>query len=120
MKVIRRRYKSQKKPQKIKGGNNIPNYGLNSYNEDPQYMQISTRNILQKGSGKRKTKKYKKKSIIKKGGGSFFDFAANQSSNSISNFPNNSNNILFGNNVQNSAAYVQHIGEKNYTGELIK
>jgi len=114
----------QKKRITIKGGNNIPTYALNNYNQDPNYMQISARNVVQNG-GKGKTKKNKnknknknKKSMIK-GGGSFFDFAANQSANSISNFPNNSNNILFGNTAQNSAAYVQPIGQQPYTGSLI-
>ena len=136
MKITKRVYKkrksqnkSQKKKsqQKIKGGNNnIQNYALNTYNEDPQYMQISERNVVQHGtsvqhgSGKRKTKKNKKKSMMKKGGGSFFDFAANQSSNYISNFPNNSTNILFGNNTQNSAAYVQPISNKVYSDAVVE
>ena len=122
MKSTRKSYKNKKlqkkkssqknRRSKIKGGYQIPNYALNNYNEDPNYMQISSRNVIV--GGKRKTKK-----STMKGGGSFFDFAANQSSNSISNFPNNSNNILFGNHVQNSAAYVQPIDNKIYTGALV-
>jgi hypothetical protein len=118
----------------IKGGmtseNNsvIQNYALNSYNTDPNYMQIASRNVVQHGSGKsnknrirmNKTKKNKNAGGASGAGGSMMEFAANQLSNPISNFPSyNSTQWLVGNYSQNSAPYIQPLGNQYYTGTKI-
>jgi hypothetical protein len=106
--------RSYKKNRYMKGGNEeIQNYALNTYNIDPNYMQISARNVVQHGSGKMKK--------TRKNGGSMFDFVSNQLSNPISNFPNyNSTDWLIGKSSPNSAPYVQPIGNSPYTGAIIK
>lgn len=117
-KTLKRR-KSNISSNKIKGGGNfvIPNYALNTHQVDPNYIQISTRNVVQQGSGYKKLKKYRK---TQKLGGNAFHFASNQLSNPISNFPSyNSTQWLVGNYSPNSAAYVQPIGNYLYTGEKL-
>jgi hypothetical protein len=108
-KSIRKKY--------IKGGNDsIPNYAVNTWQNDPNYMQIASRQVVQYGSGSKKNKKMKK---MKAGG--IFDFAANQLSNPITNFiSSNSANLLYdANNNNNSAAYVQPIANRLYTGSTV-
>jgi hypothetical protein len=81
-------------------GPNIPNYALNTLNTDPNYMQISSRNIVQQGSGKKKMK-----------AGGLFDTVANQFSNPISDFFSYTKNSM-----DSSPAYIQPIGTYKYTG----
>jgi len=107
--------KSNKKSnKKIAGGNHsviIPNYSQNTLQHDPNYMQISSRNVMQYGSGKNKNKNKNKK------GGGVFDVAANQLYNPISNFFNPSSNqwLIGATHNINSAPYVQPIAVKPYT-----
>jgi len=119
--------------RRIKGGmtteNNsvIQNYALNTYNTDPNYMQIASRNVVQHGSGisnikikMNKTRTNRTKKNKNNGGGSMMDFAANQLANPISSFPSyNSTQWLLGNYSQNSAPYIQPIGNHYYTGAKI-
>jgi len=113
--IIKRRRTNRKKY--IKGGSavlgsgpNIPNYALNTYQHDPNYMQISSRNVLQHGSGKY-SGKMKSRSTRMKRGGALLDFVANQFSNVISNFPST---INYGNNE-----FVPPISNTVYTGAKV-
>lgn len=109
IKKIRRSKTKRRTMNKWKGGENgqIPNYAINTWQHDPNYMQISSRNIMQHGSGKRKTKK----------GGSVFDFASGQLSNPISSFFTSNSGSWFGSNsvASNNAPYIQPIGVRQYT-----
>jgi hypothetical protein len=94
----------------IKGGHIIPNYSINTYQVDPNYTQIASRQVLQYGSGKTNKKTNKKNKVVKKGGG-FIDYL---SSNPITQFINgNSSNFLYQQNLNNSSTnpmpYVQPV-----------
>jgi len=101
----------RKTARKYTGGNTIiPNYGLNTYQTDPQHMQISSRNIVQQGgSGKRSRRRGMK------GGDSSFSFLNNQILNPITNFISSTSTNVFNpnnTNLVNSAPYIQPIGNK--------
>ena len=102
-KTMKRKSTKRKTMNKFKGGHEIPNYGLNTWQHDPNYMQISSRNIMQHGSGKRKTKK----------GGSIFNFASGNLSNPIGSFFTNSGSWFASD--SNNAPYIQPIGVRQYT-----
>jgi hypothetical protein len=102
----RRRTKKNSYKNYKKGGSfgpNIPNYALNTHQTDPNYMQISARNVLQHGSGKHKMK-----------AGSLLDFASKQFSNIISNFPSTLNNGI------NQTSFVQPSSNTVYTGAKVQ
>lgn len=103
-KSMKRKTMKRKTMNKLKGGDQIPNYGLNTWQHDPNYMQISTRNIMQHGSGKRKTKK----------GGNIFNFASGNVSNPIGSFFTSNSGSWFGT-ESNNAPYIQPIGVRQYT-----
>jgi hypothetical protein len=115
-KTIRKRKSIRKKY--MKGGNDngtIPNYALNTFEQDPNYMQIASRQVIQYGSASKKMKKMKK---MKAGG--IFDFVSNQLSNPITNFiSSDSANLLYDVNNPNSAPYVQPISKILYTGSTV-
>ena len=98
-----------------KGGVVIHNYPPNSYEVDPNYIQVAARNVFQQGSGKRRSSRSVRQRRPLKGGGNL-DFAALQFANPITNF----GSFYTTSNMDSSPAYVQPIGGTNYTGNMIK
>lgn len=99
--------------KKQNGGDvTIPNYAQNTFQTDPNYMQIASRNVLQYGSGIKRSKR-KQVTSKKMKGGNPFDFVANQLYNPINAFLGPaSTQWLTGTTSVNSAAYIQPIGIK--------
>jgi len=118
-KRIRKTMKRNKRKscRKYTGGNegpNIPNYALNTHEVDPNYMQVSARNVFQQGSGKKRMRNNNNKRQ-KGGGDGLLEFASKQFVNPITNF----SSFYTNSNYNSSPAYVQPIGTSHYTGQTV-
>jgi hypothetical protein len=104
-KTIKRKNRktNRRKTNRRKTGGNISNYPLNSFEIDPNYIQVSARNVVQQGAGKKRRVK----------GGDLLSFAALQFTNPITNFAS------FYTGSNGSPAYDQPIGHSNYNGQNI-
>jgi hypothetical protein len=139
-KILRRVRKSQKSQKKMRGGNcasfsNLPMkhyYPMNSYNNDPQSLQSSSRLEPNPMSGGKKTFKIKSEKMRKframknktmKGGNLFSDYSNatsypfNNTSSLVSSMGNISSafsgtNLLFG--YQNTPSTVTNIPKPDY------
>ena len=114
-KTSNKKHKRTYRKKQNGGDANIPNYAQNTFQTDPNYMQVASRNVLQYGSGIKRSKR-KQVTSKKMKGGNPFDFVANQLYNPITAFIGPaSTQWLTGTSSVNSAAYIQPIGIRQYT-----